>query len=602
LEGEKIKLNKALLSIFISFIVFVFSASYVLAANLFLAPSAGTYSVGNTFSAVVKVNTEGVAINAIEGTLVFNPNELAVISLSKAGSIFDLWVQEPEFSNTLGTINFGGIIFNPGFTGSSGTIITVNFRAKAVSNTKVAFSSGAVLANDGLGTNVLSTMGGGVYTLKSTAAVPVPKETPQVPSVPSTGKPSAPNITSPTHPDQGDWYSNNNPVFKWEVPEDVTEVKLILSEKAGTAPVVSYIPPISSKKIENLDDGIYYLNARFKNSFGYGPIASYKVKIDTTAPNDFEIERVNKDDPTNPRPKLLFATEDNLSGIDRYEMKIGDGDWFEIPVELAGKPYKLLLQMPGKHPVIVRAYDKADNFSEASLNVEVKSIPVPVIEKVYQKAPGEKTIIIKGKGIPNEKVLLFILREGKFQSSILSNDKVVKVLEIETFNGLFEVEVELPPGDYSVHAYSKDSRGAISDVSNMVHTELRYSFFDKIFDMVMRGFDSLIKFIINGWLLIIFIFFFSAFIYLLIKEIIPWTRKELREVGFIYKEYRLSKRLIKKNRKMRFEMRELYNDFKKELNLLKTIERHRPLHSDEKYLKQKIEKYMKLLKSFLNYK
>jgi len=33
-------------------------------ASLYLSPSTGTYSIGNTFSIVIKVNTGGVSINA----------------------------------------------------------------------------------------------------------------------------------------------------------------------------------------------------------------------------------------------------------------------------------------------------------------------------------------------------------------------------------------------------------------------------------------------------------------------------------------------------------------------------------------------------------
>jgi hypothetical protein len=92
--------------------VFIFFAltnkSYAQKASLYLAPSTGTYTVGNTFLVQVKVNSGGVAINAADGTLVFDPDKLEVVKISKEDSIFSLWVQEPTFSNSLGTINFAG--------------------------------------------------------------------------------------------------------------------------------------------------------------------------------------------------------------------------------------------------------------------------------------------------------------------------------------------------------------------------------------------------------------------------------------------------------------------------------------------------------------
>ena len=97
--GKKIKINKGFIYTAFALVLFCFSYSLAQAASLFVAPSSGNYNVGSNFSIVVKVNTSGQPINAAEGVIVFNPNELSVVSLSKSGSIFNLWVQEPEFSN-----------------------------------------------------------------------------------------------------------------------------------------------------------------------------------------------------------------------------------------------------------------------------------------------------------------------------------------------------------------------------------------------------------------------------------------------------------------------------------------------------------------------
>ena len=78
----------------------VFSlTNYVRAQNgsLYFSPSSGTVSVGQTFSLVIRVNTGGVAINAAEGSVVFDEQKLSVVSVSKSGSIFTIWANEPEF-------------------------------------------------------------------------------------------------------------------------------------------------------------------------------------------------------------------------------------------------------------------------------------------------------------------------------------------------------------------------------------------------------------------------------------------------------------------------------------------------------------------------
>src|SRR3989344_2524311 len=94
-------------------------------ATLYLSPSSGTYTVGNTFLVQVKVNTGGVAINAADGALIFDVDDLEIKSISKEGSAFTLWVQDPVFSNSLGTINFAGGKPSPGFIGAAGTVFNI---------------------------------------------------------------------------------------------------------------------------------------------------------------------------------------------------------------------------------------------------------------------------------------------------------------------------------------------------------------------------------------------------------------------------------------------------------------------------------------------
>src|SRR3989344_8514414 len=89
------------------------------AATLYFSSSSGTQAVGTTFSVGVYVSSADQAMNAASGVISFPADKLAVESLSKSGSIFSLWVQEPSFSNSAGAVNFEGIVLNPGFTGAS---------------------------------------------------------------------------------------------------------------------------------------------------------------------------------------------------------------------------------------------------------------------------------------------------------------------------------------------------------------------------------------------------------------------------------------------------------------------------------------------------
>ncbi|MBZ9569746.1 hypothetical protein KJA16_02385 [Patescibacteria group bacterium] len=245
-------------------------------ASLYLSPPTGTYRVGDIFAVAVTVDSEGEAINVAEGTLIFDPDELNVVSISKSDSIFTLWTTEPIFSNSDGTINFGGGTPN-NFIGSSGTIITISFRAEIIGASNVDFSTGSVLAADHKGTNVLASMGSGTYVIQPKIVLPLVDE-----YIPPENAPTAPIISSSTHPYPDRWYLNNDPEFTWEVPEDITGVKLLVNHKPIDTPTVFYSEPISEKRLEDLADGVWYLHAQLENKFGWGGISHFKFQIDTT--------------------------------------------------------------------------------------------------------------------------------------------------------------------------------------------------------------------------------------------------------------------------------------------------------------------------------
>ena len=556
------------------------------AASLFLAPSSGNYSLDSGFSVVVKVNSGSTSVNAAEGVLVFDPNKLLVSSLSKNGSIFNLWVQEPEFSNSLGTINFGGIVLNPGFTGSSGNLLTINFRTKNSGNASVDFSSSSVLANDGLGTNVLIGSQGAAYSIGVGAAPPAQAAPRVIPPTISTI--ASPEIISASHPDLDKWYSNSNPVFKWDVPSEVKEVILVLSRRSKSTPFVKYSPPIEEKTLEDLEDGTWYLHARFRTSDGLGPISTFKLNIDTERPADFSVTRVDTDDPTNPKPEFIFKTSDEVSGIDRYELKIGDEDWFKISPEQA-EIYELPLQVPGERIVLIRAYDRADNFSEVEYSLEVESIKPPIIEYAPKVIRNGQTIVISGQAQPFQKVIVYITSD---------------IIKLETFadaSGKWSLEYNklLEEGKSKISAYAIDERGAISVVSNIMLLEVKNdSVVKKIFNLVIGVLDGGIDIISYQWYVILAIAAVGAVIYILVNKVTPVIIKEVKEFIYVMREYKTRKKLKKQDKRLQMEVEALKADIQKELDLLDKIEKHRGLHPDEKYLKSKFEKYLKIIKSF----
>ena len=150
----------------------------VFADTLFISPSSGTYTQGQTFSVRVMVSSQAQAVNAVSATLSFPADKLQVTSISKIGSILNLWVEEPSYSNSAGTVSLEGVVPNPGFIGTNGPVVTINFKILAPGGASLKFNSGSLLANDGYGTNILKSRGTASYTLTAQVDAPKPDVTP----------------------------------------------------------------------------------------------------------------------------------------------------------------------------------------------------------------------------------------------------------------------------------------------------------------------------------------------------------------------------------------------------------------------------------------
>ena len=448
--------------VFISFVFVFFSVCGAAnAATLYFSPSSGSHAIGATFSVSVYVSSVDHAMNAASGIISFPSDKLEVTSLSKTGSIFTLWVQEPSFSNSAGTVNFESIVLNPGFTGSSGKAITITFRAKAAGNAPLTFSSGSVLANDGQGTNILTSLGNAQFVLEGAAptAPTVPETT--TPSAVSVA-PSAPQVLSSSHPDSNKWYNNKNPQFSWILPTGVNGVSVYLSKSRTANPGPFPDGLFSSKSYQDIEDGIWYFHIKMRNAAGWGPITHRKVLIDTTPPLPFEIE-VQREDPTDPQPVLLFETVDELSGVEYYEVKIGEGEPF--PVErIKIQSYKLPSRALGKHSIEVRAFDKAGNYTSTQTEIEVLPIETPVIT-TFPKGVGEgQSLTLEGKSLPGATIRVFWQTKGK--------KPVMEEVRADEEGKWSFISSPLEKGDYEAWIEAKDIRGALSLPSQKISFEV----------------------------------------------------------------------------------------------------------------------------------
>ncbi len=156
--------------------------AFASAATLTVAPVTTNVTVGDIVTVRLLVNSEGKALNLVDGTLTFPSDMLSAISLDTSQSILALWIQQPSFSNVEGTITFNGGVPSPGFTGSSGTVLAVTFEAKKAGKATLILNDAEVLANNGLGTDILGATNDATLTIDHAPPVATspPAETPPV--------------------------------------------------------------------------------------------------------------------------------------------------------------------------------------------------------------------------------------------------------------------------------------------------------------------------------------------------------------------------------------------------------------------------------------
>ncbi len=476
------------------------------AAVLKVSPGSGSFAKGTTFTVGVYVESSDKAINAISGTLIFPIGDLQVVSISKQGSIANLWVQEPAYSNFDGTVDFEGVVLNPGYQGALGKIISVTFRVGSgvgvKSSTSVSFRAGSVLANDGEGTNVLSNLLGGTYTLTN-APIPSPSKDP----ITSTAGTIRPVVTSRTHPDENKWYNARTVDLAWDLPKGVDGVAYTFDANPRS------IPPSDSKGIlssvsynlDRYDEGLWYFHSKFHTSAGWGETTHRLVKSDVTAPTHVFVRRVETDtDPTNPTPIFEAEASDTLSGVQAFGFVVGNQAEARLDFSTTHQ-YTLPVQEPGDYPIILRAYDAAGNSSEATTSVHIDPIATPRINEFSDAIRSPKEAFqAAGEAIPNSTVEL-TLRNGT---------DIITFSTLATREGYWNARYDerIDQGSWSLTVRARDARGALSNPTQPLQVIVRGWLLDTIHKIVEVGIGVALIILFIGFLIVLSYRFYRAIV------------------------------------------------------------------------------------------
>ncbi|HVM76803.1 MAG TPA: hypothetical protein VMU07_01485 [Candidatus Paceibacterota bacterium] len=119
-------------------------------ASLLFVPATSSVKVGNSFSLLLELDASGTAVNAASALVVYPTNVVKLVKTDESVTLFAFRLGDPSITNQV----IQGQP-NPGIIGVA-RMARLTFVALAPGQATISLASSAqVLANDGLGTNVL---------------------------------------------------------------------------------------------------------------------------------------------------------------------------------------------------------------------------------------------------------------------------------------------------------------------------------------------------------------------------------------------------------------------------------------------------------------
>ncbi len=438
------QVNFALFLVFIALTLgLIFSlnrqAKAAAGGKLYFLPATGSFEAGKTFSVRLAAESDVINFNLVETNLSFSSDTLQVTSLSKDGSVVTLWFAEPTFSNSDGAISVSGGIPTPGYVGI-GRIIIINFKAKAAGSAWIKIDSGQILANDGLGTDILSGSGQANFTIYS-SGLPQPKIV--QPTAPTT----LVKISSSTHPSPNKWYNNKKVLLSWTWSQGITNYSFIFDQKATTIPDNTGEGMNTSVAYSNVDDGVWYFHLKAKTGSDWLSAVNFKINIDSVPPEITKINLPDNGQTYNSNPQINIEAKDGLSGIEYYTLKIDDGDL--IKQESPNYELKNVNLSSGLHKITVQTFDLAGNSQAQAVDLQIYSLPIPTITYYTKQdflAYDKSTIRIRGMAIPLAEINVSLINNEQKTTTEL------KARADSAGNWTIDYSRVLMPGQYTAQA------------------------------------------------------------------------------------------------------------------------------------------------------
>lgn len=321
-------------------------------ATLRFQPEVNVFDLNEEQTIRLKVDTGSETINTIGVVVNYDPAAISVDQLITDHSICSIFV-ERIVDNDNGQLTITCGMPSPGFSGQGGIIAELVVHPKQSGMFSLRYQEDSVvLAHDGLGTDVLRKVANGSYLAEDFSSQ-VDETTQNI------------IVYSSSHPNPERWYQKN-------------KVKMIWQDIPGQRYVYTFsqnpdaIPDISTANhkatVSAGSDGQYYFKVAAELGDAIGPVATYPVNIDTTAPKRVSIKTSSSEIQAGDAVRLSFSADDDTSGVQKNYYISVNGKIF-LPI----KPtITMPFPDPGQYTVTVQVFDRADNRARASTTITVK--------------------------------------------------------------------------------------------------------------------------------------------------------------------------------------------------------------------------------------
>ena len=303
----------------------------------------------------IQIKTGGESINAVEVVASYDPKSLYVEDLIFANSFCSPeFIFKKEIDNVQGKLHIQCGVLEQTFQKYITTVADILVQPLKDGLTTLKFEAESkVLANDGLGTNVLRSVVNGSYQIVSTN--------------PNNDKPPTLLIFSYTHPNSERWYKNKNIHVEWQKHLEQYQLAYSIDKSPNYIPDGQLITANNFLDFQIEGDGVYYLHLSLIKSDAIVTTSHFKIQVDSTPPLIPEIkisaDRVKKGDVV----RFEFGGSDATSGLQKNYYVRFDGIFFPVLSEL---------QVPflekGRYKVTLRVFDNANNFTDVAKEIIVE--------------------------------------------------------------------------------------------------------------------------------------------------------------------------------------------------------------------------------------